>query len=273
MKKILIAFDGTFFSEGAFEFARRICEHGKTLLTGVFLPQVDYSTLWSYADGTAGSSFVPVIKDSDGKLIQANIARFQKLCKKYDIDFEVHKDFSDFTIPAFKKETRFSDLAILGSERLFLNMGIGKPNEYLRDALHAAECPVVVVPEKFDYPKSIILTYDGTESSVYAIKQFAYLFPELCENKTVLVKAGTDNNNLPSEQNIRELVECHFPNIEFLELNIDPKRYFSTWVSEINKPIVVSGAFSRSTFSELFRKSFVSGVIKDHSLPVFIAHR
>ena len=39
MKKILIAFDGTHFSDGAFEFARRVNELQPILLTGVFLPQ------------------------------------------------------------------------------------------------------------------------------------------------------------------------------------------------------------------------------------------
>ena len=37
MKKVVIAFDGNHFSEGAFEFVRRLNELQPILLTGVFL--------------------------------------------------------------------------------------------------------------------------------------------------------------------------------------------------------------------------------------------
>ena len=48
MKTIILAFDGVHFSEGAFEFARRLNESQPVLLTGVFLPQAELSNLWSY---------------------------------------------------------------------------------------------------------------------------------------------------------------------------------------------------------------------------------
>ena len=57
------------------------------------------------------------------------------------------------------------------------NLSAEESDEYLKDALHASECPVLVVPEKFDFPESNILAFDGSESSVYAIKQFVYMFP------------------------------------------------------------------------------------------------
>ena len=41
MKKIILAFEGTHFSEGAFEFARKLNELRPILLTGVFLPQTE----------------------------------------------------------------------------------------------------------------------------------------------------------------------------------------------------------------------------------------
>ena len=41
MKKILLAFEGSHFSEGAFEFARKLNELSPVQLTGVFLPQIE----------------------------------------------------------------------------------------------------------------------------------------------------------------------------------------------------------------------------------------
>jgi hypothetical protein len=45
MKKVIIAFDGKHFSEGAFEFVRRLNDKQALLVTGVFLPGIDYSEL------------------------------------------------------------------------------------------------------------------------------------------------------------------------------------------------------------------------------------
>jgi hypothetical protein len=186
----------------------------------------------------------------------------------------VHKDFLGFALPELKKETRFADLVILGSESFYENLGTGKTNVYLNDALHGPECPVVIVPEQFEFPQSNILAYDGSESSVFAIKLFSYIFPEFAKYKTLLVYSDEDEEReLPHIQNIEELVARHFPELSLMKLEVNPKKNFSTWIAEKKDAILVSGAFGRSTLSQLFKKSFVSGVIKDHKLPVFTTHR
>lgn len=274
MKKILLAFDGGHFSEGAFAFACKMNEISPVLITGVFLPQIDYSALWSYSASSAAGMVIPMVEDQDAALIKQNIDRFTLLCQSNNIEFRVHNDFTEFALPALKKETRFADLLILGSESFYKNVGISDPNNYLKDAIHNAECPVLVVPEKFEYPEKNVLTYDGSESSVYAIKQFAYLFPELTDNNTVLLYADDGNDiSFPEEQNIEELCARHFPNLTLFKLGISPKKNFGLWSSEKSGAILVSGAYGRSTFSMVFRKSFVSEVIRNHKLPVFIANR
>lgn len=272
MKKILLAFDGTNFSEGAFEFAKRLNEKSPILLTAVFLPQIDYANLWSYAGASTGM-FIPLVEEDDANLIQKNILKFESLCRKNDVDFRIHKDYTDMALPALKKETRFADLLIVGSESFYQNLGVNEPNESLKDALHASECPVLVVPEKFEFPRTNVLTYNGSDDSVYAIKQFAYLFPELCANETLLVysKAEADTE-IPDQEFIEELAARHFPNLTILKLRLDPKEYFTTWLIDRKSTVLVSGAFSRSVFSQLFKKSFITDVITDHKLPVFIAH-
>ena len=274
MKKVLLAFDGSHYSEGAFEFARQMNEKSPILLIGVFLPQVNYANLWSHSTGTEGPLLLPLTEEADAKVIQKNIARFERNCHSNNIEYRVHKDFFDFALPELKKETRYADLIVLGGETFYKNLGEYEPNEYLKDALHAAECPVLVVPEQFDFPESNILSYDGSESSVYAIKQFSYLFPMLRNKKTLLVYVSdSDEKTLPDEPHIKEWAARHFPDLTLMKLDIDPKKYFATWVSEKKSAILVSGAFGRGAFSQLFKKSFVSDVIHDHKLPVFITHR
>jgi hypothetical protein len=273
MKKIILAFDGKHFSEGSFEFARRLNELQQILLTGVFLPQAELADFWGYARGVAGP-FFPLIESNETDLVEQNVDRFEKLCSMNSIEYRVHKDFFDFAMPELKRESRYADLLILGSEIFYENKGTNSPNDYLREALHNVECPVLLVPEGFDFPENIILTYDGSKDSIFAIKQFAYLFPELKSKPTLLVYANDDaEKGFPEKIEIEELAARHFSNLTLFKLDVNPTKYFSTWILEKKSAIVVSGSYGRSDFSQLFKKSFINDVIGDHRLPVFIAHK
>ena len=252
MKKILLAFDGTQFSEGAFNFARQLNYLRPILLTGVFIPQLSHSSLWSYSTGMAGPSYMPLPEDDDADAINENIARFEQSCKDNCISYNVHKEFFDFALPELKKETRFADLMIISSEKFYQNSVGESPEDYLKEVLHVSECPVVLVPEKFEFPQKNILAYNGSESSVFAIKQFAYLFPELCNQETLLVYANENNDEIyPFEKRIKELVQEHFMDIKLLNLNSDEAHHFSDWVYKnknchVGKRIVWSFSYFRN---------------------------
>lgn len=274
MKKIILAFDGMHFPESSLDFARKLNYKSPILLTGAFLPQVDYINLWSYSGGgMAGATFIPLLEDEDAEAVSNNIKDFESWCRNNEVRYTVHKNYFDLAIPALKKETRFADLLILSSEIFYSQAGSRSPNEYLKEVLREVECPVVVVPENFDFPKHNIISYDGSESSVYAIKQFAYLFPELAKNPTLLVYANEKESAVPDEADIRELLELHYPQSELNILAADSREYFSTWISEKKGSILISGAFGRSGISMLLKKSFVTEILEDHSIPVFIAHK
>lgn len=273
MKKILIAFEGTHYSAGAMEFARVLNELEPLLLTGVFLPQSQLSNLWSYAGAAQGAAYIPLLESEESEAVEQNIERFEKFCKGNNIDYRIHKEFFDFVLPELKKESRFADLLILGSEVFYENLDNSLSNEYIKDALEDMECPVLVVPEKYNFPQHIVLAYDGSKESVYAIRQFAYLFPELTSRETILVYANKEaDKDFPDKLRIEELAARHFKNLILTKLDLNPKKYFTTWLSEKKDPILVCGSYSRSGFSQLFKQSFVRDIIAEHKLPVFVAH-
>lgn len=274
MRKILLAFDNSNFSDGAFEFAKKLNEKNPILLTGVFLPHLQYANLWSYADGFGGPMYAPVIDGDESEVLEKNIRRFEDLCLKNAIEYRVRKDFINLALPELKKETRFADMLIIGGESFYENMGLGEPNTYLKEALHGVECSVLVVPEKYEFPTANILSYDGSEASVFSIRQFAYLLPEFSQNRTLLVYA-TDkpHRGIPDEPYIEELVSRHFSNLTVTKLDFDPKKNFATWISEKHQTIMVAGSFGRSAVSQLFKKSFITDIIKEHHVPIFISHR
>lgn len=272
MRKVILAFDGDNFSEGAFEFARLLNEKSTVLLSGVFLPRISFSTPLNLNQGGKNIPvYVPLVEEEEMGVIEKNIERFKMLCLTSGIEHRIHKDFDDFPLFELRKETRYADLLILGSEMFYEELGTTKPNVYLENSLHHSECPVVVVPEKFNFPNQVILAYDGTKNSVFAIKQFAYLFPELTGTPTLVIFSDHDGK-LPEKSNLEELLARHFSDVTFSTANMDFKKYFATSSIQESTPIVVAGSYGRSAFSQLFRKSFIHTIIKDYKTPVFIAH-
>jgi len=273
MKKVIVVFDGHHFSEGAFEFIRQLNEKEQILATGVFLPVIDYAELLYSLGGLSGPMYYSDIAIEDTGIIQKNISHFKSLCKSNGIEYRVHPDLERHVIFEVKLESRFADLLVLSSELFYENLGKDTQDDYIQNVLHKAECPVLLVPEHYHFPENVILAYDGSESSVYAIKQFAYLLPEFANLKTLIVSASTDNKEISDIEYIEEYAACHFKDLTISKLEIDPKMYFNTWLNDNGKSILVTGAYGRSTLSEMLKKSFIAEIIHDHKVPIFIAHK
>jgi len=274
MKKILLPFDGIHFSNGAFDFARRLNLLSPILLTGLFVPQTSYANLWSYSAALNGPSMVPLVEEDEARAFERNINKFEVLCADNRIRYKVHKNVFDFALPELQKETRFADLMIISSEKFYEDTGLNEANDYLQDTLHASEVPTILVPEQFSFPCRNILAYDGTEDSVFAIKQFAYLLPEFSGHETLLVHVTErKENNIPEMAEIEELASRHFPKLTIQKVYLDHEGEFPKWLESKKSSILVAGSYGRGSVSRMFRKSFVSKLIGQHKMPVFLAHK
>jgi len=274
MKKILLAFDGRHFSQGVFDFARQLHAMRKVFVTGIFLPSIDYLELmYSYGGIPAGPLYVVESTDTDDELLRKNIARFSQLCEEAGIPHKVHTDFSGHIVNQVKNETRFADVLVLSSFSFYENLGRETQEDYIANVLHKSECPVVLVPEEYKVPDNIVMAYDGSEQSVFAIKQFAYLFPEYYDKKVLLAYFGKEQKDMPLPEEIEELVKLHFEYVEVSRLALDPKKEMEQWLEHHGDTMLVAGAYGRSLLSELFKKSFITDVIRKHKAPIFVAHK
>ena len=271
MKKVLIVFDGIQFASGSFNFAKQLNESQPILLTGIFLPQTDFGNLWSYASGSE-SAGVPMVENVDAQMVLRNVETFRKLCIEHNIEHVVHRNVTDFALPALRKETRFADLLIISGRSFYVNVGPYEQSEYLKEALTMSECPVMVIPEDARIPDSIVLAYEGTKQSLFAIKQFAYLFPEWTNKPTLLVYISPGGEDFPEASNIEELAARHFSDLTFIKLEMNPRKYFEAWLEQRDHPVLVADSFGRSTFSQVFRPSFIQNILDKNVFPVFIAH-
>ena len=171
------------------------------------------------------------------------------------------------------EESRYADLLIINSDTSFENRIEGSPSSYVKEILSGSECAVVLAPDSFYGIDEVVFTYDGSKSSVYAIKQFTYLFPELKDKKATLIQIYEDDSSPTFEAiKMRELLKSHFPNLDIRLLKGKPSDELFAYLLGRKNLFVVMGAFGRGLLSNLFRASAANLVLKAINLPVFIDH-
>jgi hypothetical protein len=271
MKKILLLIDHENPSLACLDFVRQLSWKENIVLSGVFIPHYYYNYIFNYGVlGGEGITTFPV-QEKDPALLQKAVSDFENFCADNRIEYTVYKELDDFALPALKKESRFADLVIL-SPNSFAALE-NDDEELLRNFIHGAECPCLVIPDAGEFPEMNIIAYDGSDEAVFAMKQFSYLFPHLAKNVTLLVYAEDRVEGIPLEDNITDLAKQHFPDFRLEKLDMNPKKYFSGWLSRKQNPVLISGSFGRSVLSEIISSSFVDDVLKKQICPVFIAHK
>jgi len=272
MRKILLAFDGKNFPKGAFDFIKRLNDQDKISLVGVLLPSMASMGYVSF-ETDEGIAYVPTPLEEDEAAIKKAVSNFEEQCSENAIEYRPHaKNVADI-LKELQKESRFADMLIIGNEDFYKELGDGSINTYMHDVLHHAECPVLLIPDKFAFPENVIFAYDGSQSAVFAIKQFIYLLPEFTQLPCQVVFASKEKKGIPDIHYLEELISRHFIKPLFSALEINQNKNFTSWVDKKEKTILVIGSFSRSSLSEMFRKSMATEIISEAKIPMFIAHR
>jgi len=273
MKKVLVIFDGANFPSATLDFALEMNNREPIFLSGLFLPSVDYAeAVRDLYYGTALATLYLEEYGDDDDIIKENIAQFEQFCNQHRIRHQVHRDIQKSIVKELQHQTRYADLMVLSSMHFYKHLGEITQEEYLGDTLHKTECPIVLLPGSYTKPSSIVFAYDGSASSMHAIKQFIYLFPQWTDLDTVIMYADDGSDEIPFWQHIKGYANQHFSKLTYYKLNAEPKKYFSTWIENKGAVLLVSGSYGRSPFSELFHRNFLKDVVREHLVPIFIAH-
>ena len=273
MKKLLFICDGDHFSNGAFRFVQFLRETEHLFAKGLFFTSVDFEQMIAV-------SYIPVsgpyakMKEQEEIVLMRSEAQFNTRCEAANIKHAIHENKGAWDKSLIAKESRFSDLIVISEELFFAEVFLNdQPNFLMQELLRAAECPVMVVPENFQITRSLALAFDASKNSMFAIRQFASLFPQLTHLPAEIVYiANDDNDHIPDHNLMDEYASLHFDRHRLSKLHFEPKTYINTWLENQKGVMLVTGSFSRSGVSELLNKSFASGVIHEHTCPVFIAH-
>jgi hypothetical protein len=272
MKKLLLPFEGGHYPQELLDFVGVLQPMAPVLLTAAFVPTSDYANMAGVGELPATAPFSS--RGDEDRMLRYNRKRLEQFCVECGIKLVVHEDREDFAVPCLHKESRYADLMLLNSSHFFEDLDRDQPNAWMKEMLHRSECPVLLMPDKASLPGELILAYDGSAASVFAIRQFAYLFPEFCRVRATLVYINEDlESKIPEAEAIRELCTLHFKKFRMLTLRMRSEQFYRTWIGMMTNPWLVTGSFGRSALSQSFSTSFSTDLIREHRVPVFIAHK
>jgi nucleotide-binding universal stress UspA family protein len=244
---------------------------------GIFLEDLTYTSYNTYEEIMKKGFSDEILKkkeEKDNKLRNAAVAHFENACQKAEIEFSTHRD-RNIAIQALKHESIYSDLLLIGVKETLTHYTEKPPTHFIRDLLADTQCPVFLVPEKYKLIDKIILLYDGEPSSVYAIKMFSYLLPQLkyLDTEVLTVNPEKASLHLPDKKLMKEFMKQHFPNAEYKVLKGYAEDEIVKHLKQQNEnTLVVLGAYRRGTVSRWFRESMADVLMKELKLPLFIAH-
>jgi nucleotide-binding universal stress UspA family protein len=260
MEKILLAMDAVNLNTNAIDFACFIAKLTHSRLTGVFL------------EGLLDERPLVLVGDDIQEAVDANIRRFREACVCRNTLSLVHRD-RGVPLSEVNAESRFADLIIVDPETAFCKKDVTIPGRFVKDVLRSAECPVLITPYNFEALDEIILTYDGSASSVFAIKEFTHLFPDFRRKKTTVVSIRRDGADALEEQfKMKEWLRAHYEDLHFEIRDGQATDELFGYLIEKKDAIVVMGAYGRNLVSSFFRPSRANLLVKTINLPIFIAH-
>ena len=279
MQNILIAINVEKPEARSINFGCYLARLTHSRLTGIFLENLPVEL--PLVTQTYDTPFEEAI-DNDNmletdfklKTCADHIRAFKYICEKQGIDYQIHRD-QGVAISELIAESRYADVIIIERSAFSSSlMDVPDGFVFIEDILAKAECPILISPHKFERLNEVLFAYDGNASSVFAIKQFTYLFPELKDARITVLQV--DKNAVFKEEQKEKLYEylnAHYSHINFRDLQGKPADELFNYTIPQDNVCMVMGAFGRSWLSRLFKNSTADLLLQINNLPVFITHR
>jgi hypothetical protein len=278
MEKILLAIDAINPHKSALEFACYLGRLTKSKIIGVFLENLvaEERPVLKKMHGMTSVDWQLDENSEEHKAkmneVERNISFFKDGCISGEVSYRVHRD-RGVPVRELIGESRFADVLVVDAQTSFNKRYEGNPTEFVRDVLKKAECPVIIAPERFEGADEIIFAYNSTSSSVFAMKQFTYLFPQLHNKKVTILQVNEAGKwHDPDKYKFKEWLNEHYTDLNFEALKGETDVTLLTHLLNRNNIFLVMGAYGRSAISRFFKHSQADLLIKTVSHPIFIAH-
>jgi nucleotide-binding universal stress UspA family protein len=277
MKKILVVFSGRHFAYDVLDQAAAVAVEDNSLLVGLFLrPPAPSETVYPFINDLAltdTSLYSPAAAAAEEEAIKTKISFFKDSCNAKAIRHLVHNE-GGTTVNDLINETAFADLIIISANTDLYGNVSSLLTPSLREFLADSHCPVLVVHEKARPIEHAVLTYDGSVSSMHAIKMFSYLFPHMRNAQIYLVTVNEGlTEGLMHDTSVTNWLDMHFTHLVKNVLTGEIKDTLANYlINKQDNTVIVMGAYGRSAVSRLFRQSLANYIISKTNAPLFITH-
>jgi len=276
MKKIVVVFDGLRFSDSTLRYAISVARQQPSHLVGLFLDDFTYNSFSMYKILKAGATNAEIreLEAKDERIREISARHFEQACQEAGLNYSVHHD-RNIAIQEILRESIYADLLIIDMDETLATDEDVPPTRFIRDLLTDVQCPVILVPPKYQEIKKLVLLYDGEPSSVYAIKMFCYLMPGLQHLQTDVISVNDpgDGMHLPDNRLMKEFMKRHFPQATYKVFQGRPEYEITNFLQQ--QPagtLAVLGAYRRGMVSRWFRPSMADELMEKLAMPLFIAH-
>ncbi|MBN8850375.1 MAG: hypothetical protein BGO55_32310 [Sphingobacteriales bacterium 50-39] len=272
MKKILLLLDILHSPAPVLSSVINIANATGALVEVIFLHRVHFLVDLVYPLGTDLPS-LQADEEADKRLLNDNTQLISDTFSSAKIKFLIAGS-EPVSLDDLLMNSAFSDLILTDARTNISDFLYAPLNVSMKDLLSDAHCPLLLLREDGMPPDKIILAYDGSYSSIYAIKQFRYLFPHLSSLPTFLITiAANEKKGIAHGDMLKHWAPYHFQNLQVEVLSGRPAGVLPGFINHHDgTPIVVMGAYGRSSISRLFHQSLANAVLEKTSASLFTTH-
>lgn len=274
MQRILLVMDHNVVDVPAIDFACYLTRTAHAQLTGIFIreavleliPPIEHD-LPSGADSARQKRAQEIKMDEDQAM-----RYFLDECGMKSVKAAAQVD-KGTPLEEVAFESRFADLLVIGPRTG--SGGKGRmPSGFVKGVLERAECPVVIAPHLFEKTEEVVFCYDGSASSMFAMKQFTYLFPQFRSVKTTIleIRESIIPETYEGHTHAMQWLKDHYEKVVTHYLNGSVRNELFTYFLKKKNLFIVMGAYGRNMFAQFFKQSSANTLIHTIDLPLFITH-
>ncbi len=269
MKKILVFINDYKIPATALEVAVKLAVQNEATLFGIFAQGPKYnddSFLFSNDKNLTDKDYTTATDENEHlRFLDTNMKLFSVTCEEANVSFKTHVIRTNH-LDTLIDNSAFADLIVCDADTPPLQYSM---NTFLADS----HCPVLMINKDYTTTDTLVFAYDDKLSSINAIRLFTYLFA-VYKNLPVRFVSVLPTNVLGLEYDdlIREWLPLHYPNAKIEIIKGETKNELANYINRLSNPLIVMGAFGRSSLSRFFKESLANHIMTQTNAPIFIAH-
>ncbi|MDO6430564.1 universal stress protein [Flavitalea sp. BT771] len=221
---------------------------------------------------TTDLPLVETQQEEDRQLLEDNLQLIQHTFSMSKVNYDVEQ--GDVPLEEILQNSAFADLILADARIMFSDLLYFPLRITFKDLLADAHCPVLLLREDISQVERIVLAYDGSDSSIYAMKHFSYLFPIWRSLPAYLVTIqASGDNELEHQQYIRSWLPRHFDHVEVEIMQGRASEELPGFINRYtDNMIVVMGSYGRTAVSRFFRQSLANAILEKTAASLFTTH-